>query len=597
MVDSNKDEPPSISSKSDAPNTIDNKRKIKDVGGDDINNNNNNPLLTGEGPNKRRKKNKKKKKQQANANNKHKQNKNKKKQQNWIEICSDSIHRIPSQCTAPLTCVITRVEIEEEPLLPKNQAANDKNDNDDNDVSAEGCIAAGDEKVIKSDINPTPENLVAAATDANTINDTTLRTTSAVDDVNATRIAATNPNIHEKLPNIARPSLDFISQYTKEKDEWKIPTTIQTDNEEKKLFIPVKRHSSAKGPTKWAQEWKKGGKKQQFNCSHLPHGDNGDGILNPYPSSVVPDKFWAQRKRLFSRYDDGIQIGGKDDPEMWYSVTPESIANHVAQKMVKMMTCQSSQSAVGSSESISSDKPNSKSITILDVFCGCGGNSIAFARLNNVQKKDEPHVKVIAVDNNLNRLRMAANNAAIYNIRKKDMLFIHADAIEVLNHYGNGAEQNEPSQPSSVYNHHEPFAGYEIGGIDMLPDRLDGVFLSPPWGGMEYSKQASGKAGFDPVSSITIESCSEDTVKQDVESSKPAVKTNGGELLSLTAKAFQGDSKLNGTIAYFLPRNTDGVALGQIAAASGIEGSFEMEQNVVNGKVKTVTAYFGQENV
>ena len=46
-------------------------------------------------------------------------------------------------------------------------------------------------------------------------------------------------------------------------------------------------------------------------------------------------------------------------------------------------------------------------------------------------------------------------------------------------------------------------------------------------------------------------------------------------------------------IAYFLPRNTDGIILGQSAVTSDIKGSFEMEQNVVNGKVKTVTAYFG----
>jgi hypothetical protein len=42
-----------------------------------------------------------------------------KKKSNWIENCSETIHRIPTNCQAPLTCVITRVEIDDEPLLPK----------------------------------------------------------------------------------------------------------------------------------------------------------------------------------------------------------------------------------------------------------------------------------------------------------------------------------------------------------------------------------------------------------------------------------------------------------------------------------------------
>ena len=82
----------------------------------------------------------------------------------------------------------------------------------------------------------------------------------------------------------------------------------------------------------------------------------------------------------------------------------------------------------------------------------------------------------------------------------------------------------------------------------------------------------------------------------DATSTTTVVKTNGGELLSLTAKAVLADesTKQEGAIAYFLPRNTDGIILGQCAVTSGIKGSFEMEQNVVNGKVKTITAYFGK---
>jgi hypothetical protein len=52
--------------------------------------------------------------------------------------------------------------------------------------------------------------------------------------------------------------------------------------------------------------------------------------VNPFPKDEVADKYWAQRHRLFSRYDDGIEM----DKEGWFSVTPEAIANHIAQRVV-----------------------------------------------------------------------------------------------------------------------------------------------------------------------------------------------------------------------------------------------------------------------
>ena len=294
----------------------------------------------------------------------------------------------------------------------------------------------------------------------------------------------------------------------------------------------------------------------------------------------MPDKFWAQRKRLFSRYDEGVQIGGKDDPEMWYSVTPEGIANHVAGRMVQMM--RKSQVTDGADER--------KDIVILDPFCGCGGNSIAFARLNNNMTQEDygeaaPRVKVIAVDNSLSRLKMAAHNARVYGIDPQDIVFVHADAVEALRCYNKGVlESKDCEEEQSAKD--ETFSGYALGGVELLPGTVDGVFLSPPWGGMDY-----GKAGFDPVSSISIESkLTQEAGNEDGKAT--SVTTNGGELLSLAAHAIQPE----GAIAYFLPRNTSGISVGQIAVSARLnDGCFEMEQNVVVGKVKTVTAYFGQD--
>ena len=52
----------------------------------------------------------------------------------------------------------------------------------------------------------------------------------------------------------------------------------------------------------------------------------------PVPDSLssVPhiSKYWAQRYRLFSLYDSGVKL----DPESWYSITPEKIAQHIAER-------------------------------------------------------------------------------------------------------------------------------------------------------------------------------------------------------------------------------------------------------------------------
>ena len=167
-----------------------------------------------------------------------------------------------------------------------------------------------------------------------------------------------------------------------------------------------------------------------------------------------------------------------------------------------------------------------------------------------------------------------------------------------MNQYNKGKLIDLNIKSSRQYESHQ-HAGYKLGGLESLPTKLDGIFLSPPWGGTEYSKQEVGKSGFDIVTSIVVDSScylGGEMPDSDVDmSTTTAVKTNGGELLSLTVKAVLNDESTTqeGVIAYFLPRNTDGIILGQSAISSGIKGSFEMEQNVVNGKVKTITAYFG----
>ncbi|WAR24115.1 TGS1-like protein, partial [Mya arenaria] len=85
---------------------------------------------------------------------------------------------------------------------------------------------------------------------------------------------------------------------------------------------------------------KRKGKKKRKGGVRMPPEIAGDPELR---------KYWGQRYRLFSRFDEGIRL----DREGWFSVTPEKIAEHIADRC--------------------------RCDVILDAFCGAGGNSIQFA--------------------------------------------------------------------------------------------------------------------------------------------------------------------------------------------------------------------------
>ena len=95
------------------------------------------------------------------------------------------------------------------------------------------------------------------------------------------------------------------------------------------------------------------------------------------PINISP-RHWRRRYLLWSKFDQGIQM----DPEAWFEVTPENIAEYIAHRSI------------------------SKTV-IHDCCCGVGGNSIQFALKGlNVQ----------AVDLNAARLEMLRRNALIYGV-------------------------------------------------------------------------------------------------------------------------------------------------------------------------------------
>ncbi|KAB0396767.1 hypothetical protein E2I00_010317, partial [Balaenoptera physalus] len=145
---------------------------------------------------------------------------------------------------------------------------------------------------------------------------------------------------------------------------------------------------------------------------------NRRGIGLPPEITAVPElaKYWAQRYRLFSRFDDGIKL----DREGWFSVTPEKIAEHIAGRVSRCSGCD----------------------TVVDAFCGVGGNTIQFALTGK---------RVIAIDIDPVKIDLARNNAEIYGVAEK-IEFICGDFLQLASHL-----------------------------------KADVVFLSPPWGGPDYA--------------------------------------------------------------------------------------------------------------
>ncbi|KAK5888330.1 hypothetical protein CesoFtcFv8_014435 [Champsocephalus esox] len=97
--------------------------------------------------------------------------------------------------------------------------------------------------------------------------------------------------------------------------------------------------------------------------------------------------------------------------------------------------------------------------------------------------------------------------------------------------------------------------------LELAPHLLgDVVFLSPPWGGPDY---------------LTAE----------VFDIKTMMQPDGYPF-----KIFRLAKLISDNIVYFLPRNAD---MDQIASLAGAGGKVEVEQNILNNKLKTLTAYFG----
>ena len=134
---------------------------------------------------------------------------------------------------------------------------------------------------------------------------------------------------------------------------------------------------------------------------------------NPH-SGDVEDKYWAQRYRLFSRFDEGVQM----DAEGWFSVAPERISEHVARRCwARLQSLRQSKQG---------PKGGQGGLLIYDAFCGCGGSAIQFALAG---------FRVLATDIDPIKLACARHNAALYGVLGR-IEFVLSDCRTILGRGG-----------------------------------------------------------------------------------------------------------------------------------------------------------------
>lgn len=154
---------------------------------------------------------------------------------------------------------------------------------------------------------------------------------------------------------------------------------------------------------------------------------------------TLPDnckKYWRKRYQLFTKFDEGIYLTS----ELWYSVTPESVAKFTAHFVKKNLK---------------------KCRYILDVCCGGGGNTIQFAEICK---------KAVGVDINMANIKCCKQNAMVYGVSDKTE-FIQGDWHTLQR---------------------------KKDWIPIKKKKFDFAFCSPPWGGPSYNHECFDLENMEP---------------------------------------------------------------------------------------------------
>ena len=231
---------------------------------------------------------------------------------------------------------------------------------------------------------------------------------------------------------------------------------------------------------------------------------------------------------------------------------------------------------------------------IVDAFCGVGGNAIQFAftceKGGCVSHGNEAFAHfqstVIAIDNSPVRLACARRNAEIYGVADR-ITFILGDWVSWSRDYVKRKEAGEVA----------------------AEDEVEVVFLSPPWGGIDYQTLGGPETAPTPTSK-KVKTLSTSDAPSTPTPDPPSSTSAGRPSYPLSALAplhgaelFALARTITPHVAYYLPRNTDIEELARLPegcprrSAEGeiVEGAeqVEIEEEWCGWKLKAITAYYG----
>ncbi|KAK4128573.1 hypothetical protein N657DRAFT_629651 [Parathielavia appendiculata] len=169
--------------------------------------------------------------------------------------------------------------------------------------------------------------------------------------------------------------------------------------------------------------------------------------INEVPSDL--QKYWHQRYSIFNFYDYDIRM----TDAAWFGVTPEPVATQIAKDIP------------------SHNHSTPRKDTIIDLFAGAGGNTIAFAL-------SEKWKRVIAIEKDAATLACAQHNAAIYGVADA-ITWVHGDSLDFLARLkipGSGKSKGKGK-------------ALELDPSLWVDFSRTVLFASPPWGGVSYRGQ------------------------------------------------------------------------------------------------------------
>lgn len=168
--------------------------------------------------------------------------------------------------------------------------------------------------------------------------------------------------------------------------------------------------------------------------------------------------YWRIRHSLFSRFDEGVWINS----QALYSVTPESVARKIAQHFLQCIKAKYDAAPQGQRRG---------KVLIVDPFAGVGGNFIQFllaiGEYNSKYYPYLPNIHLAGIELDKSSYTALQHNIQIYTA-------------------------DNPNGEDNVQIYNGDFFDMEPESITLGEfDRRDiYMFLSPPWGGPQYSQRA-----------------------------------------------------------------------------------------------------------